>query len=329
VVCAHFALTTTRRHLFELNNKETAAALKTVQGLNRFQPLRQPNLPSPQSGHMKNPTPIASAAIVFLLAILVYQYQMSLRAFSLNKSVWNPFLYKRVREAWFSDLPVTATCPRQDEVQRWFTGSAEAKQAFDKLCHTQFYSALESIDASNFPLRGGDFAAPFLSEIQNQGTLEESTETALGLLILLDQIPRNLFRTKDTLPAVYNHYDPIALSLIKSVLKMDPRPDLHASIRASPVYRQWFYMPLMHSEDIADHEIFNQMVEEMDGEVHGKDDEGAKGYMTNMKGHEKSHRSIIERFGRYPHRNAALGRKSTNEEEEYMRNGGESFGVVK
>jgi uncharacterized protein (DUF924 family) len=271
--------------------------------------------------------PIVSTTLVIVLSLLLYQYQMSLRTFSLNKSFWNASLYTRVREIWFADLPFGASCPRQEDVQRWFTSSAEAKKAFDKLCHGQFSSALESIDASNFTLSGEDAANPYLSEMRNQSNGEDSAKTALSILILLDQIPRNLFRTKETIPIVYKHYDPIALSVTKALLKMDPRPDLHASIRASPIYRQWLYMPLMHSEDVNDHKLLDDIFDEIEVEVEG--DESAKACLVMIRGEEKTHRDIIEKFGRYPHRNGVLGRMNTEEEEEYMNSGGETFGVTK
>jgi uncharacterized protein (DUF924 family) len=271
--------------------------------------------------------PIASAAFVIVISILFYQYQMSLRAAILNKSIWNASLYKSVREVWFTDMSLGATCPREEDVQRWFTASAEAKGIFDRLCHSQFYSALESIDASNFSLKGYDAAEPFIAELRNERSEEDRANTALSLVILLDQIPRNIFRTKYTLPLVYNHYDPIALSVLKSMLKINPRPDLHPSLRASPVRRQWFYMPLMHSEDVGDHKLFDEIVGEIDREV--IDDEGGKRYLENFKGQEKRHRTIVDKFGRYPHRNRFLERKSTEEEERYMKDGGATFGVVK
>jgi uncharacterized protein (DUF924 family) len=271
-------------------------------------------------------TPIASTAGVIVFSLLCYQYQMSFRAATLNKSIWNASLYKSVRETWFTDLPLGAAKPREEDLQRWFTAPAEAKGAFDRLCHSQFYSALESIGASNSSLKRDDAAQLLMNELRSEKSDEDKTKTALSLVILLDQIPRNIFRTKETLPLVYNHYDPIALSITKSILNMDPRPDLHASIRASPAYRQWLYMPLMHSEDIGDHNLLEKIFEEMEEDVKGVD--GGKEHLEHMRGFEKRHQTIIERFGRYPHRNSALGRKSTDEEQRYMKDGGESFGVA-
>ncbi|KAF2431540.1 DUF924-domain-containing protein [Tothia fuscella] len=252
---------------------------------------------------------------------------MSLRNFTLNKSIWNATLYNRVREVWFTDLPTTIVAPRKQDLDRWFTAGAEEKNAFDKHCHGEFNSALESISPSNYSsekLSKDDIIKPFLSEIQTSDD-EKNSKTALSIIILLDQIPRNLFRTKDTLPLVYTHYDPIGLSLIKHILKTTPRLDHHPSFHGAPPYRQFFYMPLMHSEDVEDHKLFDKEMEKLKGECSGEEGRESVERVLNF---EKMHRDIVDRFGRYPHRNSALGRVSTEEEVRFMREGGASFGVA-
>ena len=57
--------------------------------------------------------------------------------------------------------------------------------------------------------------------------------TALSLVILLDQIPRNLYRTAATLPLVYGHDDALSRDLATRLLAADPRPDAHESLRAA------------------------------------------------------------------------------------------------
>lgn len=109
---------------------------------------------------------------------------------------------------------------------------------------------------------------------------------------------------------------------------MNLRPDLHPNIQRSVVYRQWFYMPLMHSEDVRDHDLFDDRVKEMSTTVAESGDETAVKYLQHMVGFEKSHRKIVETFGRYAYRNKALGRENTKEEDEYMSGGGENFGVA-
>lgn len=105
-------------------------------------------------------------------------------------------------------------------------------------------------------------------------------------------------------------------------------------------------MPLMHSEDLTDHEQalkgFKKIVRDVEslteqqttnGEYHGKarevvlgDVEAARKMAKMNLDFEQLHYDIIERFGRYPHRNKALGREATSEETEYLENGGHTFG---
>ena len=90
----------------------------------------------------------------------------------------------------------------------------------------------------------------------------------------------------------------------------------------APIERSFLYMPLMHSEDLADHdralELFGQLVEDTAGTAR------AKGYEMTLH-FEHKHREIVARFGRYPHRNAALGRASTAQELEFLEQPGSSF----
>ncbi|KAF3277035.1 hypothetical protein TWF970_005901 [Orbilia oligospora] len=254
----------------------------------------------------------------------------------LNKTIFTPTLYQSIRDLWFSGLPWAAKSPTEEATQRWFSGSKEAKAAFDKLCHLHLNPAISSISPSNFPIKGltdAEIAAPFVAEIEaaeGSGDAEAKTKTALSFMILLDQIPRNLYRTKETLPLVYTHYDPIAVSLARHITSMpiggsSTRWDLLPGIRHSLPYRQWFYMPLMHSENLADHKNFINVLEELKEET--KEDEEIAEFMKTMEIFENMHVRIVERFGRYPHRNDGLGRESTNEEKEWLEGGGEKFGV--
>ncbi|KAK6519946.1 hypothetical protein TWF506_000240 [Arthrobotrys conoides] len=253
----------------------------------------------------------------------------------LNKAIFTPTLYKSIRDLWFSGLPWGAKSPTEEATQRWFTGSKEAKAAFDKLCHHHLNPAISSISPSNFPIKGltdAEIVAPFVAEIEaaeDGGDVEAKTRTALSFMILLDQIPRNLYRTNETLPLVYSHYDPIAVSLARHIISMPvdtgPRWDLLPGIRHSLPYRQWFYMPLMHSENLTDHKNFIKILEELKEET--KEDKEISDFTQNMENFENMHIRIVEKFGRYPHRNECLGRESTNEEKEWLEGGGEKFGV--
>ncbi len=123
----------------------------------------------------------------------------------------------------------------------------------------------------------------------------------LAEIIVLDQFSRNIHR--DT-PRAFAQ-DALALMLARELvaLKLDA---------AVPMERRLFaYMPYMHSEDLAAHReavpLFSQ-----------------PGLEENLR-YLQLHTDIIERFGRYPHRNAVLGRSSTPEEVEFLRQPGSSF----
>ena len=130
----------------------------------------------------------------------------------------------------------------------------------------------------------------------------EETETGcLALIILLDQFTRNVFR--DTPRAFAG--DERALVLSQQCFNNDylTNLDIHR--------RQFMLMPMMHSENLSVQDaalpLFNNYASEKDYE------------------YAKKHREIIARFGRFPHRNVILGRKSTNEELEFLKQPGSSF----
>jgi uncharacterized protein (DUF924 family) len=119
---------------------------------------------------------------------------------------------------------------------------------------------------------------------------------ALALLILLDQFPRNMYRGSAHAFAT----DPLARKVAREAVGegFDRAVD--------PSLRNFFYLPFMHSEDPADQECCVSLTEQS-----GEDPRWAV-----------LHRDIIQRFGRFPHRNAELGRESTAEEAAFLQSGG-------
>lgn len=79
-------------------------------------------------------------------------------------------------------------------------------------------------------------------------------------------------------------------------------------------------MPLMHSENVEDGKLCLSIIEKMHDEAIEQGDEELAATMKYSIGFAKDHLVVIERFGRYPTRNKALGRQSTEEEIEYMKN---------
>ena len=124
---------------------------------------------------------------------------------------------------------------------------------------------------------------------------------ALAYIILLDQFPRNMFR--DTGRAFAS--DRIALAAAKQAIHRG------WDLKIDEPARQFFYMPLMHSENLCDQDRCVRLMKER------MPDSGA----SNLH-HARAHREVIRRFGRFPTRNAALSRVSTGAERDYVANGG-------
>ncbi|GMQ47592.1 DUF924 family protein [Vibrio sp. 10N] len=126
-------------------------------------------------------------------------------------------------------------------------------------------------------------------------------EGRLAEVIVLDQFSRNLFRGS---PESFAS-DPMALALAQEAVASG------ADERLTPEQRTFLYMPYMHSESLKIHEEAVQLFK-------------SNGIENNLD-FEYRHKAIIERFGRYPHRNEILGRESTVEEIEFLKQPGSSF----
>ncbi|MDR3507410.1 MAG: DUF924 domain-containing protein [Caulobacteraceae bacterium] len=130
----------------------------------------------------------------------------------------------------------------------------------------------------------------------------QTAEGALALMLLLDQFPRNLYRGSAHAFAT----DPLARSLAEHALG-------EGYDRAvEPSLRPFFYLPFEHSESIANQDRSVELFDAHDA---------ATGDVNSLKW-AVLHRDIIRRFGRFPHRNRALGRESTPAEEAFLKEGG-------
>ena len=142
-------------------------------------------------------------------------------------------------------------------------------------------------------------------------TWESSPRRRLALILLLDQFPRNIYRGSARAFA----QDLQALSLAVSGMQFG------ADATLDPVERLFFYMPLMHAEslDVQDESLaaFRRLLDEAPAELR-------RIFDSNLK-YAVAHRDVITRFGRFPHRNQALGRESTPEELEWLATDGENF----
>lgn len=133
----------------------------------------------------------------------------------------------------------------------------------------------------------------------------QNPEDCLALIVVLDQFPRNMFRGSARAFAA----DAKTREVTRHLLARDWDKDMR------PVERQFVYLPLEHSENLADQEQCHALMLAIDGFA-----ETAGLHEWAMK-----HLVIIRRFGRFPHRNAALGRESTTEEIAFLAQPGSSF----
>lgn len=123
----------------------------------------------------------------------------------------------------------------------------------------------------------------------------KSAKGRLAEIIVLDQFSRNLFRGKSESFA----YDNLALALAQEAIRAG------AEKKLSQVERYFLYMPYMHSES----KIIHEQAMRLFGSLTDK----------SSQTYEIAHKKIIEKFDRYPHRNAILGRKSTKEEQRFIK----------
>ena len=159
---------------------------------------------------------------------------------------------------------------------KWFAKDAAFDRAFtDRCCDTHYAAARRELDH-----------------------WIEAPESALALIILLDQLPRNAFRGTAHMFAT----DPLALGFAKEAIRRGHDQSV------APELRAFILMPLMHAESLEDQERLLTFLDE---------EREAETYRFAV-----THRDIIARFGRFPHRNACLYRQTTPQEAEFLVSGG-------
>lgn len=177
----------------------------------------------------------------------------------------------------------------QDILDFWFDEAGPAKwyavsAAFDATVRRRFGKAIE-----REAVRYREGRHPWL----------DSADGALALVLLFDQFPRNVWRGSGKAFA----FDPLALEIAERMIG-------RGFDWAVPEDRRAFvYMPFMHSEALADQDRCIELAaERLEG--------------GSTLHHARKHREVIERFGRFPYRNDALGRTSTPQESAYLESGG-------
>jgi uncharacterized protein (DUF924 family) len=164
---------------------------------------------------------------------------------------------------------------REAGPDKWFASD----ERFDETCRARFLATYEAAAR-------GDLAE-----------WELSPQGALALLLLLDQLPRNMFRGTRRAYAT----DPAALLTAERAI------DRHFDKAVEPELRRFFYLPFMHAEDLSAQERSLALAEVLDDE---------------SIWWARHHQNVIARFGRFPHRNAILGRESSPEELQFLEQDG-------
>ena len=139
----------------------------------------------------------------------------------------------------------------------------------------------------------------------------EDPRSRLALILLTDQLPRNLFRGS----ARAFESDELALGLC-----LEGHEQGH-DMALTGIERIFFWMPLQHVEDLKLQELGVELYDSL-----AAADPYRSALWKNFAGYARLHRDIIRRFGRFPHRNAVLDREPTAAESEFLAEGGESFG---
>lgn len=181
----------------------------------------------------------------------------------------------RVLECWFGDM----TSPPDDKVQRWFMKDPD----FDRYLKDTFGELLVTLGSGPTP------------------SWANTPEGRLAAIIALDQFTRNVHRGT---PEMYAN-DVRALALVEEALSAGWDAELPVNGRV------FLYMPLMHSEEVADQDRCVALLEHLH-------EESGEARLAKNVHFAREHRDIVARFGRFPHRNAILSRTSTSEEARFL-----------
>ena len=209
---------------------------------------------------------------------------------ALNAAIADASLPDQILSLWFGSARPDNALALQHKVQ-WFTKSP----AFDEELRQRFGAALEAA-------LGGS-----LGHWTTQGPWQR-----LALVVLLDQFTRNIYRNT---PKSFAG-DPLALAL--ALEAQDSGDDL----KLPEVARVFLYLPLEHAEDLA---MQQRSVECYQSLLQMAPDETTREYLLGTLDYAHKHQDVIERFGRFPHRNAILGRTSTAQENDYLAQPGSGF----
>jgi uncharacterized protein (DUF924 family) len=201
---------------------------------------------------------------------------------------------RSVRDFWFGRLPLSAE-GLNNRLRFWFGDeSSERRQRRDQQIRARF---------------GELHARAAAGKLDSWA---DGPRRRLSLILLLDQFPRNMFRGNARTFATDAQALALALSGMQSA----------ADAALDVVERIFFYLPLQHAEAVEVQEESLAAYRRLLGEAPPELREVFEGALRSAE----NHRSIIEKFGRFPYRNEVLGRTSTPAEIDWLRAGGDRFG---
>ena len=197
--------------------------------------------------------------------------------------------YRQVIEFWFGELPMQPDS-LADRRKLWYGVDA----ATDTLIRDRFGTTVEAAV-------GGSYRS-----------WENQALSRLALIVVLDQFNRNIHRGRA------GAFDGDARALRLALDALDRGMDHEVD----PIARTFFCLPLQHAEDLAVQERSVRVAKRFDAECRA----AFENFPAALASFAREHREIVARFGRFPHRNEALGRESTADELAYLAGDAPTYG---
>ena len=197
---------------------------------------------------------------------------------------------KEVRDFWFEDACASPASLSKHQA-RWFSPSSQLDREIDE--------------------RFG-----VLPDAARSGTLAhrpDDPHDLLAFILILDQFPRQIYRNT---PRAFA-YDSAARTICRTMIEKSLFQILH------PIEQTFVFLPLEHSETLSDQSLSVQLFEALLQQSTAP----YQSFLRNALDYARRHHSIIERFGRFPHRNTILKRETTRREARFLAAGGDTFGV--
>ena len=197
---------------------------------------------------------------------------------------------KEVRDFWFEDACASPASLSKHQT-RWFSPSSQLDREIDE--------------------RFG-----VLPDAARSGTLAhrpDDPHDLLAFILILDQFPRQIYRNT---PRAFA-YDSAARTICRTMIEKSLFQILH------PIEQTFVFLPLEHSETLSDQSLSVQLFEALLQQSTAP----YQSFLRNALDYARRHHSIIERFGRFPHRNTILKRETTRREARFLAAGGDTFGV--